>query len=63
MEDIELIRQREVDEGCDITPMTNWRWRKAGILPKPVVINGRNYFNKAEIEAVKRRFLEQSEAA
>ena len=27
----------------NVSAMTIWRWRKAGILPPPVVICGRNY--------------------
>ena len=29
-----------------ISPMTLWRWRRAGIVPSPVVIQGRNYWRR-----------------
>lgn len=34
-----------------VTPMTIWRWRKAGILPPALVLNGRNYSRKSDIDA------------
>lgn len=30
----------------NISPMTLWRWRRAGIVPSPVVIQGRNYWRR-----------------
>lgn len=38
-----------------ITPMTVWRWRKAGILPPPLVLNRRNYSRKSEVDAALAR--------
>jgi len=45
-----------------ITSMTVWRWRKAGILPPALVLNGRNYSRKSEVDqALARAFgLENS---
>ena len=34
-----------------VTRMTVWRWVKAGILPAPTVIRGRNYWRKSQILA------------
>lgn len=31
-----------------VASMTLWRWRKAGIIPEPIVIRGRNYFRRGE---------------
>lgn len=33
-----------------VSSMTIWRWRKAGILPPALVINGRNYSRKSVID-------------
>lgn len=30
----------------DVSRMTLWRWREAGIIPAPIVIRGRNYFRR-----------------
>lgn len=38
--------------GC-ISPVTEWRWREAGILPRPHRIRGRNYYLRSQVEAVK----------
>ncbi|HPB77060.1 MAG TPA: hypothetical protein PLY96_17640 [Chromatiaceae bacterium] len=38
-----------------VTPMTIWRWRKAGILPPALVLNGRNYSRKSAIDAALSR--------
>ena len=46
-----------------ITPMTIWRWRKAGILPPPLVINGRNYSRKSVIDDALSRAIGQSDGA
>jgi hypothetical protein len=31
----------------DVSLMTLWRWRRAGILPAPLTIRGRNYWRKS----------------
>ena len=31
-----------------ISAMTEWRWRRAGLLPEPIQIRGRNYYRKGE---------------
>ena len=40
-------------EWGSISPVTEWRWREAGILPRPHRIRGRNYYLRSEVEAVK----------
>ena len=40
-----------------ITHMTVWRWRKAGILPPALVINGRNYSRKSVIDEALSRAI------
>lgn len=30
----------------DISTMTEWRWRRDGLLPAPVQIRGRNYYRR-----------------
>ena len=39
----------------DISRMTLWRWRAAGIVPDPIVIRGRNYFRRGEFLAALAR--------
>ncbi len=36
---------------ADVSLMTLWRWGKAGILPKPLNIRGRNYWRRSEFLA------------
>ena len=31
-----------------ISDMTLWRWRKAGIIPLPMTIRGRNYWKRRD---------------
>lgn len=38
----------------NISPVTEWRWVKKGILPPPIKINKRNYQPQSVIERVKR---------
>lgn len=40
-----------------ISCMTIWRWRKAGILPPALVINGRNYSRKSVIDEALARAI------
>lgn len=42
----------------DISPMTEWRWVQAGILPPPVKINKRNFYYEADLLAVPQRAAE-----
>jgi len=30
----------------NISAMTEWRWRRAGLLPEPIHVRGRNYYRK-----------------
>jgi hypothetical protein len=32
----------------NISAMTEWRWRRAGLLPEPIQVRGRNYYRRAE---------------
>jgi predicted DNA-binding transcriptional regulator AlpA len=38
----------------DSTPRTIDRWVEVGILPKPLMLGGRNLFEKGEVEAAER---------
>ncbi len=38
-----------------VTGMTVYRWVKAGLLPRPVKINGRNYWHEADVHNLYRR--------
>ena len=45
-----------------ISAMCEWRWRKAGILPEPININGRNFFRESDLIAAQERQAHKSEA-
>lgn len=38
-----------------ISDMTLWRWRKAGVIPDPLVIRGRNYWRRGDFLAAIER--------
>jgi hypothetical protein len=40
-------------EWGDISAVTEWRWREAGVVPRPHRIRGRCYYLRSEVEAVK----------
>ncbi len=44
-----------------VSSMTIWRWRKAGILPPALVINGRNYSRKSVIDDALSRAISQAD--
>ncbi len=37
-----------------ISTMTEWRWRRDGLLPKPVQVRGRNYYRRGAFIAALR---------
>lgn len=39
----------------NISNMTEWRWRRAGILPEPVRIRKRNFYREDDLLAVPKR--------
>ena len=43
----------------DISGMTLWRWVDKGILQKPIVINGRNYWPESAVSALKKGSAEK----
>lgn len=45
----------------NVSDMTIWRWRKAGLLPKPVVIRRRNYYREREIAELQASLAASSE--
>lgn len=60
----ELIPAAETRRLCGgIKPMTEWRWRRAGILPQPIQIRGRNYDRRNEIEAILAQLPRRGETA
>lgn len=55
-----LVSQTDVRRRLgNVSNMTIHRWRKAGILPEPVVIAGRNYWHEHVIEALARNGASQ----
>lgn len=39
------------------SPMCIWRWRKAGLLPPPRKINGRNYTTASDAAEAQRKMF------
>jgi predicted DNA-binding transcriptional regulator AlpA len=50
-----FMNRRQLRDRIPVSDMTIWRWMKAGIFPKPIKINGRNYWRSNEIDS----FLEE----
>lgn len=46
-----------------ISAMTEWRWRRDGILPQKIQINGRNFDDEAVIDELIEKLAEQGKAA
>lgn len=42
------LKSRDLKKLFDISNVTIWQWSKKGLL-KPQVVNGRNYFRKADV--------------
>ena len=50
---ITSVTARELAGG--ISAMTLWRWRKAGLIPDPIAIRGRNYWRRSPFVAALAR--------
>lgn len=42
----------------NVSDMTIWRWRRAGLLPEPTSIRGRNYWPVRDIRAALGRLMQ-----
>lgn len=38
----------------DISPVTEWRWVKVGVIPKPTKIRNRNYYPESVVQRIER---------
>jgi len=47
-----LYPAAKVKSTFNISGMTLWRWVNKGILPKPIVINSRNFWPESAVQAV-----------
>ena len=47
----------------NVSDMTIWRWRRAGLLPEPTNIRGRNYWRACDVHAVLNRLMTQGAMA
>ncbi|NVZ11374.1 hypothetical protein HW932_19165 [Allochromatium humboldtianum] len=47
----------------NVSDMTIWRWRRAGLLPEPTNIRGRNYWRARDVHAVLNRLMAQGAMA
>lgn len=54
---VTLISSANVRRQLDISAMTEWRWRRDGLIPEPVKIRGRCYYKLPEIEAAVTRLV------
>ncbi len=60
---VSLIRSTQLCERLNISKPTEWRWRKAGILPQPIKINGQNYYRSSVIEELIDRHSHKEDSA
>ena len=44
-----LLPRRELRRIVPVSDMTIWRWERAGVFPRHVSINGRNYWRLSEV--------------
>jgi predicted DNA-binding transcriptional regulator AlpA len=58
-----LIRSTQLCKRLDISKPTEWRWRRAGILPEPIKINGQNYYRPSVIDEVIERHCKKNDSA
>ena len=47
----QLIGRRQLRHLIPTSDMTVWRWERAGIFPRHISINGRNYWRRSEVDA------------
>ncbi|MBK5966459.1 hypothetical protein CCR95_20870 [Thiocystis minor] len=53
-----LVTQTKLKEiAGGISDMTVWRWRRAGLLPDPVSIRGRNYWKVRVVRAALNQLM------
>lgn len=41
-----------------VSDMTVWRWRRAGLLPEPTCVRGRNYWSARAVRAALGRLMQ-----
>lgn len=46
-----LLSQKRLREIVPVSAMSLWRWRRGGIFPQPIVINGRNFWELSRVRA------------
>lgn len=51
-----LLNRRQLRAKVPVSDMSIWRWRKAGIFPEPIKINGRCYWREDGVD----RFMEDA---
>jgi len=60
----QLVNQTEARRlNGDVSAMTWWRWRQAGLVPEPVVIRGRNYYRADDLAKMQRALVNQRTGA
>lgn len=47
----------------NVSDMTIWRWRRAGLLPEPMSVRGRNYWRARDVRAALNRMTAQGAMA
>lgn len=57
--DDQLVTQRQLQRiAGGISAMSVWRWRRAGIIPEPTNIRGRNYWRARDVRAALGRLMQ-----
>jgi predicted DNA-binding transcriptional regulator AlpA len=57
-----LISRRELRQLIPVSDMTTWRWVRAGILPPPIRIGGRNFWIARQVAAAIEHHASNSHA-
>ena len=57
-----LMRSARLRKRLDIAKTTEWRWIKAGILPKPLKINGQNFYRESVPEELIERYSHKEDS-
>ena len=57
-----LLSTAEIKRLLGVSGMTIWRWRKAGLIPEPYSIRGRNYWRRQEFFGALARLTKSTDA-
>jgi predicted site-specific integrase-resolvase len=52
-----VYRTRDLSRRYGVSPITVWRWRKAGKIPQPQKINDQNIWHPEQVEEADKNIL------